>query len=271
MISLVRNRLGIPGLIAIIAMVFAMGGAAYAAKKYVITSTGQIKPSVLKKLKGKRGPQGPAGTNGTNGKDGASGTNGVNGKGIVTSALEPGEEGCLEGGVLVEVEGSGSPEPICNGLEGAEFPGGGVLPSGATERGTWAGDGDSRLEYSENEGVLEHTESSTFTFIPISFPLPVQPAPEAVFSKQLEEEAEQGEPVAPVAGCPGLDGEGLPMAEPGKLCVYQMSATPQAAAFFFAGTKPFPQQGADSMGTVAGFTCTSHNCHWFGVWAVTAP
>ena len=41
MFSLLKNRLGIPGIIAIIALVFAMGGAAFAAKKYVITSTKQ--------------------------------------------------------------------------------------------------------------------------------------------------------------------------------------------------------------------------------------
>lgn len=277
MISQVRNRLGIPGLIAIIALVFAMGGAAYAAKKYVITSTGQIKPSVLKQLKGKQGKQGPAGTNGTNGtngKDGTNGTNGTNGKGLVASPLDPGEGGCTEGGVSVEVEGTGSPESICNGEEGAEFPGGGVLPSGATERGTWGGAGDNRLTYSLNEETheLEETPVSTATLIPISFPLPVQPAPEVVYSKQLEEEDELGEPVAPVAGCPGLDGEGLPLADPGKLCVYQKKKTvPGPNPVFFGGTQSFPEeQGADSMGTEAAFTCTGHNCFWVGVWAVTA-
>ncbi|HET7120663.1 MAG TPA: hypothetical protein VFI17_05380 [Solirubrobacterales bacterium] len=273
-----RHRLGIPGLIAIIALVFAMGGAAYAAKKYVITSTKQIKPSVLKQLKGKQGPQGPAGTNGTNGKDGTNGTNGTNGaagKSVVTATLAPGEGGCTEGGVSVEVEAAGSPKAVCNGEEGSPWTAGGVLPSGATERGTWAGDGDNRLTYTLNEETeeLEEQPINTFTFIPISFALPVAPAPtEVVYSKQLEEEAELGEPVAPVAGCPGLDGEGLPLADAGVLCVYQMSASTPAGPTFFAGTKIFPsEQGADSMGTIAGFTCSAHNCRWMGVWAVTAP
>lgn len=60
------------GLIAVLMLVFALGGTAIAAKRYVITSTSQISPSVLKKLKGKRGPQGPRGAQGPAGSDGGS-------------------------------------------------------------------------------------------------------------------------------------------------------------------------------------------------------
>jgi hypothetical protein len=58
------RRLSPASVIATLALVFALGGSAFAAKHYIITSTGQIKPSVVKKLRGKRGapgPQGPAG------------------------------------------------------------------------------------------------------------------------------------------------------------------------------------------------------------------
>lgn len=71
--------------LAVIALVFAMTGGAIAAKKYLITSTNQISPSVLKKLTGKPGPVGPAGSAGKAGANGANGTNGTNG--------EKGEEG----------------------------------------------------------------------------------------------------------------------------------------------------------------------------------
>jgi hypothetical protein len=271
-----KDRFGTAGvIIGVIALILALGGTALAASKLNGTQKKEV-AKIAKKEAQKYANSNPGapGQNGTNGKDGTNGTNGTNGKGLVASPLDPGEGGCTEGGVSVEVEGTGSPESICNGEEGAEFPGGGVLPSGATERGTWGGAGDNRLTYSLNEETheLEETPVSTATLIPISFPLPVQPAPEVVYSKQLEEEDELGEPVAPVAGCPGLDGEGLPLADPGKLCVYQKKKTvPGPNPVFFGGTQSFPEeQGADSMGTEAAFTCTGHNCFWVGVWAVTA-
>jgi hypothetical protein len=69
-----------------LAMVLALGGgAAVANTHFIITSTAQIKPSVLKALRGKSGTKGTNGkngtngTNGTNGKDGTNGTNGATG------------------------------------------------------------------------------------------------------------------------------------------------------------------------------------------------
>ncbi len=55
----IRSRMTYANVIATLAMVFAMTGGAYAAKKYLITSTKQIKPSVLSQLKGKAGSAGP--------------------------------------------------------------------------------------------------------------------------------------------------------------------------------------------------------------------
>lgn len=87
MISGVRNRIGTAGLVvAVIALVAALGGAAYAASGGL---TAQQKKQVkkiarteAKKLVG-TGPAGPAGAPGAagaNGKDGANGANGANGK-----------------------------------------------------------------------------------------------------------------------------------------------------------------------------------------------
>src|ERR1700720_3767609 len=71
-----------------IAVVLAMSGGAYAAGKYVITSTKQISPKVLKALKGNAGakdlqgsigPSGPAGPTGPQGPEGKAGTAGNEG------------------------------------------------------------------------------------------------------------------------------------------------------------------------------------------------
>jgi hypothetical protein len=60
-------------LIAGLALLLALGGSAVAARRYLITSTGQIKPSVLHKLHGARGPAGPAGAPGVPGPAGPQG------------------------------------------------------------------------------------------------------------------------------------------------------------------------------------------------------
>jgi hypothetical protein len=53
--------------IASVALVFSMTGTGIAAGHYLITSTSQIKPSVLRALRGQPGPQGPAGAQGATG------------------------------------------------------------------------------------------------------------------------------------------------------------------------------------------------------------
>jgi hypothetical protein len=57
-----------------------MSGGALAAKHYLINSTKQISPKVLKSLKMRAGPTGPAGTAGALGKEGAQGKEGKEGK-----------------------------------------------------------------------------------------------------------------------------------------------------------------------------------------------
>ena len=58
----------------------ALGGSATAARHYLITSTRQIKPSVLKALHGARGPAGPAGPSGAAGSPGPPGVQGSRGE-----------------------------------------------------------------------------------------------------------------------------------------------------------------------------------------------
>jgi hypothetical protein len=60
----------------LVALFFSLGGVAIATEHYLITSTSQIKPSVLRDLQGDRGPQGPAGKDGAPGPAGATGATG---------------------------------------------------------------------------------------------------------------------------------------------------------------------------------------------------
>ncbi len=62
--------------IALLALFFALGGTAIAAKHYLITSAGQIKPSVLRALHGATGPAGPTGAAGATGATGPVGPQG---------------------------------------------------------------------------------------------------------------------------------------------------------------------------------------------------
>ena len=61
MLSAIRKRLTYANVAMTLALVFAMTGGAYAANKYLITSTKQISPKVLKSLKGATGTNGAAG------------------------------------------------------------------------------------------------------------------------------------------------------------------------------------------------------------------
>jgi len=164
MFSMRRRRISFANAIAILALVFAMSGGAWAAGKYLITSTKQISPSVLKKLKGAAGPIGATGPQGAPGAAGAKGTQGEPGpQGVpgpqgeagkvgasVLAEEFPGAKGtCTEGGVEFEVEESSEQTYACNGEEGNEgspWTAGGVLPSTKTEVGIFAASGTENLK-----------------------------------------------------------------------------------------------------------------------------
>jgi Collagen triple helix repeat (20 copies) len=240
-----KEPFGKAGLIvAVAALVMALVGGAYAANS--ATDSGKrnhkkgkqpglnakqkkqvrnIATSQAKKFQG-TGPAGPQGPAGANGDKGDAGQNGAKG--------DTGEQG---------PQGEEGPE-------GSPWTAGGVLPSGETETGAYAG--------FVKGGGPEPAEWEQIN-MPIGFTLPVEPAPAAHYVEGSSAE------------CPGVIND-IPTAEPGHLCVYKNLATAGEAQGFLdpsVGSGVF-ELGASPAGTVFSVLCKSASCTWQGTWAVTA-
>jgi collagen triple helix repeat protein len=183
----IRTKPGYSHVAVAIAVALVMSGGAYAAKKYVITSIKQIKPSVVAQLKGKAGPAGPQGAVGSTGKDGLPGAEGKQGT--------QGTQG-IQG-----IEGK-------EGREGSPWTAGGVLPSGKSLKGEWS--------------VVATAKEATNQFAnSVSFALPLASAPATHFIRIGEGENEEESKWAPAikeGKCKGS--VTAPEASPGNLCVF---------------------------------------------------
>jgi hypothetical protein len=226
MLSPLRNRFGIPGVISVIALVFAMLGGAYAASdnggsgKATASAKGKPGPRGPKGKPGPagpagpQGPAGPAGAKGDKGDTGVAGSNGSNGTSATTESFNGSGHGCTaagNGGVVIK---SASPEvAVCNGKNGTNgAPGspwtaGGTLPGGETETGTWA--------------VGIPSAEASF-WLPISFSIPLASALDSTKVHYINEEGH--EVVTPSTEdqtpdkCHGT--AAAPTADPGHLCIY---------------------------------------------------
>jgi hypothetical protein len=212
-----RNRFGIPGVISVIALVFAMLGGAYAANnngggKATASAKAKKGPRGPKGATGPAGPQGsagPAGPAGPKGDAGAAGSNGINGtagtpgKSVVTEAASGAE--CSEGGTKFKVEGSLSSSHVCNGKEGAAGLTETTLAPGKTLTGLWS--------FGQVEGAEPGVEYARVT---ISYPLRVVPHPHEF--EGATNWIGLGEGPNANASCPGTYLE--PKAAPGQLCLY---------------------------------------------------
>ena len=279
MFSLLRNRFGIPGVISVIALVFAMFGGAYAASnnsgggKAAASAKGKAGPRGPRGKTGPAGPagpQGPAGGKGDAGSNGANGANGdkgekgekgdtgntgANGKSVVATPITTaGLEGHCEGvgGTRFQVEGSATKEYACNGEDGetgfTEF-----LPSEKTEKGVWR--------------FLSNGE--TVQYVPISFSIPLSEADAAGIAVET-----LGRTASPTPDCPGTAKE--PKAEPGFLCVYTSADTFQTTFygnpnFAYKPVSSGEEEGVISGGTLLLFESISAGEASAGSFAITAP
>ncbi len=297
-----QDRFGIPGVISVIALVFAMMGGAYAAsdsgddnatasakkatasatKATALATKAKRGPRGPKGPAGPAGPQGPAGPAGANGKDGApggAGGAGANGKSVTSTPIAAGGA-CGPGVTGVKYTLDGVSTNVCNGAEGeAGAPGpegegepwtaGGTLPPGETLTGVWSA---GPLSDGQNQGV------------PISFalPLPSSLGPDNVHALRVGE--------TPPAGCAGGTAA-APKAEPGHLCVYAREMGPlvelEPESGFFV-TRAFylweftgdvnkslvtvdGNNGADPFGAQILIAAAEDDARAHGSWAVTSP
>jgi hypothetical protein len=277
-----RDRLGAsgPGLVvAVVAVILALGGAAFAAGgKLTGQQTTEVK-KIAKKYAGKpgaagapgaAGPQGsagPAGAKGEKGEKGEKGTNGTNGTSVVATPEPTGTANCNQLGGSKFVAGTATTF-ACNGKEGSPWTDGGTLPSEAMETGSWLVQGTD----ADKEGI----------FSAISFPIPLAEELDedhVIFLEfglafpETNPECTEGEEFANAAH---------PHADPGYLCVFNSSEglinTTFKAIEWISEGRGAEKEGTNTAGARLAFTapsgCTPATpCVAFasGTFAVTAP
>lgn len=224
MLLVVGRRFTYANVVVTVALVFAMSGGAYAAKRYLITSTKQISPKVLKSFQGMAGKAGangvpgaagPAGAVGLAGPQGPAGVKGENGlEGVSVSSTESKAKigPCKEGGS--EFKAASATTFACNGEKGKEGPAGPLLeklPAGKTLRGAWATAGFGEAGF-PNAGFGKAKTGVSYDF-PLSF------EPNRHYIANGEGAGEGKEAAAILSGeCTG--NKGTPGAAEGNLCVF---------------------------------------------------
>ncbi len=249
--SSIRRHLSYANVVATMALVFAMGGSAVAAKHYLIVSTSQISPGVLKKLAGKPGTTGPAGQQGVAGAAGTPGSPGKEGlpgepgpRGKEGPRGEEGKEGPAGAqGPLGAPGREGSP-----GKEGPAGPSAlSSLPSGDSE----SGDYGMQVPNSGSGGELDEA---------VTFPIPL--AAEIAASNVIYTPIE-----TPVTHCSGPG-----QAAPGYLCIYSSHntgvITPPAVLNSEVSAM---QEGTGRVGFNLDWAVTAANAFDIGTYTVTAP
>lgn len=238
MLSRIRAHLNLTTLLALVALVFAMTGAALAVGGHAGGSSRQDATAA----RGKIGPKGPAGRHGVVGKAGKEGPGGKEGQ--AGKQGPAGNEGAAGG------EGP-TGKPGERGPRGQpEFTT--TLPAGETETGAWS----------------MSPPANTNIYIPVSFSIPLPEKLDASHVHWLAREESTAE-------CPGTAEK--PVARPGNLCVYEYillgSSTKELPEILDPGSPIVSgagTAGAGATGAVLFFGQTEFDLGW-GTWAVTAP
>ncbi len=256
-----REPFGKAGLtVAILALVFAMVGGAWAAAGLNSKQKKEVK-SIAKSFQGTgpAGAAGPAGAKGDNGSNGAAGVKGD--KGDTGATGKQGTQGI-------------------QGKEGSPWTAGGTLPSGQTETGTWNALATGAW-YTGPVGNISFAlplkagaEKAAFVFTPTQLK-------NGEFGKEEgkpEKGCKVGDPECVDTGCRG--GFTNPTAPKGVLCVYaqyeEMSSVAGEPGGLYADSDGEGARG-DSYGPagtfiagIGGFAAEAYLAV-YGTWAVTAP
>jgi Collagen triple helix repeat (20 copies) len=271
MFSLLRNRFGIPGVISMLALIFAMFGGAYAATDGKNDSSATTATS----SKAKQGPRGPRGKPGKTGKTGATGPTGPTGATGATGAQgAKGDQG---------IQGIQGPKGD-QGIQGIQGPKGTFgpepLPPEETLTGLW-----------EIPKVTSPALFAEIYSLPVSFQIPLtagltsslvpcKAVPQEsscqthFITSDGEELVEEGEKEITPEKCPGSVAE--PKADPGNLCVYANEATTTETALFSSEFIHEDRVAVSGGGTspygfyISTFALGAGDVEGRGTWAVTA-
>jgi hypothetical protein len=280
-IRAIREPFGTAGLIvAMIALVAALGGTALAAAKLNSTQKKEVE-KIAKKFAGKAGANGANGTNGSAGakgdkgdpgSPGSPGSPGAPGTSVVMKTLPKGNATCKEGGA--EFEAGATKSHACNG---SPWTAGGTLPVGSTETGAWAfgpvpeGSGNILAPVASFTIPLAAPLGGSGCFIATTGGGAVGPCNVHFISSAGKEvlfnlEVEHNEEVTSAA-CPGT--AAAPAAESGNLCVYDFSIS-HAESSSIAILKPGGGgEGAGTTGAIETFIAGAGFAEGHGTWAVT--
>jgi hypothetical protein len=257
MFSAIRKRIRVSPatVIALVALVFALTGGAFAASSHnngsgkataqagsntaLATAAKSKKKTAPKPVRGPAGPKGATGATGPAGAAGATGPGGPVGvKGETGPAGATGATGVT--GVTGATGATGKTGVA--GAAGSPWTAGGTLPVGSTETGVWVAPMIANVDEIGGNGSIS-----------FNVPLALGTAPAVEYINPGEEGKEHA------TECPGTLED--PKAAEGFLCVYALSnafATFEEATSYTAGAYLSFKEGHE-----AGFTAN-------GTWAVTA-